>query len=167
MAAEPFKFGAVQISIWHALIEEPICEKPPFLGLSVVLPLLVPAYAAGETATCKTTAAKVVTSNIKKVVQRGQGSIPIFSVSFEQGGTAPGCVLVHVSIAGNIGSPFEIKAVLDGKRLGSPGPVANNESPQFLFISVSPGLHSVEIEYRSTSGTTEIENRVLTVFHAE
>jgi hypothetical protein len=56
---------------------------------------------------------------------------------------------------------------MDGKRLGSPGPTPNNQSPQFLFQFVSPGLHSVEIQYRATEGTGEIETRMLTVFHAE
>lgn len=84
-------------------------------------------------------------------------------VSFRQGGNTPSCVLVRFSANANGDqSNFAIRALLDGAELALPnelvvtdgadkGPAARRFT--FVLPSVSPGSHTVAIQYRRLNGT--------------
>jgi hypothetical protein len=112
---------------------------------------------AAITATCGVLANKAIASNLLS-----PSNNTIFkamtetTVTFVQGGTAPGCVMVHFSAEVVSGSPV-IRAVLDGTTMGQPNEVeldthnpTNITARSFLFIftGVAPGRHNVRIEFR-------------------
>jgi hypothetical protein len=97
--------------------------------------------------------------------------------SFSVGGTKPSCVIVRFSaqaFANGLGEAMIVQALLDGK-VSIEGPIlfvadsdffAGAHAYTFLFPSVSPGQHSVRMEYRSlNSGTVAINDYNLEIRH--
>jgi hypothetical protein len=97
--------------------------------------------------------------------------------SFTVGGNKPSCVIVRFSaqaFAPGIGEFIRVRALLDGK------PSIENEIQMvaesvsfseaaaytFLFPSVSPGVHSVRMQYRSpNTGTVSINDFNMEIRH--
>jgi hypothetical protein len=88
--------------------------------------------------------------------------LPQARVAFRQGGAKPGCVLVRFSAAPKVTgfASMEFRATLDGVE-GMPfeaqgsdgvdrGPTAHRFT--FIFPSVEPGAHVVQMQYVSLSG---------------
>lgn len=116
---------------------------------------------AATTATCGELAVKVIASDLNSVTNITEPNFKPVSdtaMSFVQGGTAPGCVMVHFS-AELSGSPV-IRAVLDNTILGLPNEVrldtqdADVTARSFLFIftGIAPGRHNVRLEFRGQFG---------------
>ncbi len=96
-------------------------------------------------------------------------NVPNTGVSFTQGGSSSGCVIVSFSaeaFAPN-GRAILLQARMDGSSTASPGVIqlsgdddengndkwARSHTFNFAFLSVAPGAHVVTIRYRSaTSG---------------
>ncbi len=96
-------------------------------------------------------------------------------VSFRQGGTGPGCATLSFSaevLAAGAGV-MEVRAVLDGTIVASPGPVLFSQQDEafrsrafsFLFANVTPGPHRAEIQFRNVgdSGLVRVGQRTTMV----
>ena len=97
-------------------------------------------------------------------------------VNFIQGGTGPSCVIVRFSAEAGAGpGPWlELRAVLDGVTVALPPTVrfGINEGSEvarsydFIFPSVGPGNHTLQMQFRSSNGTSVfISNRSTIVLH--
>lgn len=84
-------------------------------------------------------------------------------VGFTQGGASAGCVIVRFSAMaeGDSGYTIAVRAILDGATTALPAEVLFSDggdltfqvrSFDFIFPTVSPGTHSVRIQFRSPTG---------------
>lgn len=102
------------------------------------------------------------------------------SVSFSIPGTTNTCLMVAFTGEFNVGTDSEIaiRAVLDGKTVGTPSyasilQASFNESESsaargfnFFFSGVTPGPHTVKVQWRSGFGNTvTVFRRSMVVFH--
>lgn len=94
------------------------------------------------------------------------------NVAFRQGGTTASCVVVDFSAYSfaPAGRLLMVRAVLDGVTVAAPfevqfsgnddddgdGQWARSHAFNFLFPSVSPGLHTVAIQFRSFFDTQQV-----------
>jgi len=89
------------------------------------------------------------------------GNLPHAAITFTQGGRRATCVVVQFSAVAQSGvDRLEIRAVLDGNVIATPPttdfastttpPAANSYS--FVFASVEPGMHTVQMQYSSLDG---------------
>jgi len=101
--------------------------------------------------------------------------VPKTLVKFTQGGSKPGCVVVHISALPRSTYIMRIRAVLDGTIVGTP-PETQFEydsagylsvrSFEFVFTKVPPGKHAVRIEWVAHPGFTNwMYERTVTVQH--
>ena len=97
------------------------------------------------------------------------GNLPQAAITFTQGGSKATCVVVQFSAVGQSGvDRLEIRAVLDGTVIATPPTVecASATSPaaysySFVFASVTPGKHTVQMQYASLdNGTVTVKDRV-------
>jgi len=97
-------------------------------------------------------------------------------INFTQGGTGPSCVIVRFSAEAGAGpGPWlELRAVLDGVTVALPPAVrfGINEGSEvarsydFIFPSVAPGMHTLQMQFRSSNGTSVfISDRTTIVLH--
>jgi hypothetical protein len=95
-------------------------------------------------------------------------------IVFPQGGAGASCVIVHFSArAFAFGTrTMNVRAVLDGSTIALPGEMAFatndgangfSRAVQFIFPSVAPGSHSVQIQFRSLSGESVAMGRHSTI----
>ena len=84
-------------------------------------------------------------------------------VGFTQGGASAGCVIVRFSAMaeGDNGYTVAVRAIMDGATTGLPAEVLFSDggdlvsqarSFDFIFPNVSPGTHSIRIQFRSPTG---------------
>jgi hypothetical protein len=98
-------------------------------------------------------------------------SVADATVQFTQGGSEPGCVIVHYSSEVRGSVPLRIRALLDGDGIlngtvGEPGAVTyahretieeysgeyRTQSFEFVFPQVTPGPHTIKIQWRGQPG---------------
>jgi hypothetical protein len=90
-------------------------------------------------------------------------NIPEAAVSFTQGGTRPGCVVVRFSAQSYAGAnnTLHVRAFLDNKTAGLPASVqyaaeqnviSDAHAYDFVFPSVAPGVHVLRMQFRSDDG---------------
>lgn len=124
---------------------------------------------------CQTTAQKfVVVSKIVTSKSGGVFSTLPDSISFVQGGTAPGCVMVSFTAEahGLTASTVQIRPLLDGQPSGLPTMISlggatnvyDSHGMNFIFVNVAPGRHRLQIEFASTYAPASLQART-TILH--
>ena len=125
-------------------------------------------FSTGENTTLPTTSTTFV-------------AMPNMSVAFTMGGLVPSCVKVEfsayvfasTSALAPSGELMFVRARLDGVTVGSPSEVqldgdsdedgdgkwARSHAFNFAFTNVTPGLHTITIQWRSLSGGTVFVHR--------
>jgi len=98
-------------------------------------------------------------------------NLPKTAVSFTQSVT--GCVVVHLTLgatSNGLNQDLRIRAMIDGFAFkGIPSEVYlssfNGATVEFIFPSVTVGPHTLNIQYRSDSGSDVFVSRTLSVVH--
>lgn len=136
----------------------------------------IAAAAPTAAASCEFGVAKVITAAGEEGTSAPSFSaVPQSAISFHQGGTTNGCV--NLSFSAEAMAPgessMEVRAVLDGTIEASPGRVFFAQADDalharafsFLFPSVPPGPHRVEVTFRNAGGkgTVRVALRTTTV----
>ena len=122
------------------------------------------AHAQVQTGICMTSRAKFISANAGGTTH---STTPVNFLSnvanFTQGGASAGCVIVRFSAMaeGDSGYTVAVRATMDGATASLPAEVLFSDggdlvsqarSFDFIFPSVSPGSHSVRIQFRSPTG---------------
>ena len=143
--------------------------------------------AAPVTGTCKTTKTDFAATDLtfSSTTSTAFVNIPEASVSFQQGGASPSCAIVmysaEVFAAADSTALMYVRALLDGVTAATPaqtqfsgdddedgdGRWARSHAMNFVFPSVSPGGHTITMQFRSSDGgavfthqhTTLVEHR--------
>jgi hypothetical protein len=134
----------------------------------------VAAQPAPVTFECTLTQIKGIASSLEgSTASTAFVAIPETTVSFVQGGTAPGCIVVRFSGEALVCcSGMLIRAVLDNKFLAHPRKVnflteaiggISGHTFEFLFPRVTPGTHTIQMQYRSEFGDDVFLSRYNTV----
>lgn len=126
---------------------------------------------ASVQATCKTkkVATAVVDATGDSTISTSYVDMPGMSAAISVGGTAPTCVVVHfAAFAFAPGTALEfVRAVLDNvagspseyQFAGADGTWAVSHAVEFVFPSVSPGAHTVKIQWKSFDGASVFVHR--------
>jgi hypothetical protein len=132
--------------------------------------------------TCKVTKISFATAeSAESTASPSFVDLPGTAVTFRIGGTRPACLEVELSaeaFAPN-DAAMTVRALLDGNLIGSPlvaifaaddndgGDVGNfaAHAMSFGFVDVPPGVHTVNIQWRSFGGEVQMFVRSLFVHH--
>ncbi|MGH6790151.1 MAG: hypothetical protein ACRECC_10780 [Pseudolabrys sp.] len=148
--------------------------------LACAAALAVPAPAAADAAVtlnCATGATRVVmlpSDNPTRPLPANAGfaTLPGMATAIKQGGTRNGCVIVYFSAGVVSGSAVSVRAVLDNVPANPSsihvfvsGGVPAADMTSFVFSSVAPGSHKIDIQYSST-GTVEFADMHMIVNYA-
>jgi hypothetical protein len=140
---------------------------PLLCGALLLLTVLRPATASAETIQCSPTKVIIKTSALDNSTTTSQTfvNIPETAIIFTQGGTSPSCVIVRFSAetfaAGN--NAVNIRAYLganvtvlpDEARYSGGDSVVGTHLFEFVFPSVAPGRHILQMQFRSSPGATD------------
>jgi hypothetical protein len=135
-----------------------------FLAAAAAAVTLSPSVALAQTtvASCSPTRVKYMASEALRFRTTSQSfvNLPQARVAFRQGGKNPSCVLVRFSAAPDANRNMAFLALLDGSEtaLPSQGQISGgyDKGPNvrrftFIFPSVAPGPHTVQMQYNMTS----------------
>jgi hypothetical protein len=151
---------------------------PLLCGTSLLLALLTPvvAPAAPTTVSCSPTKVKIVASSLQNISKTvgDYSNIPEAAVAFTQAGPAASCVIVRFSTEAEVpgANNVAIRAFLDNASSAVPaliyysgdnGGTRSAHSYEFVFPSVTPGAHTVRMQFSSTGGTIVTLHRHTTV----
>ena len=135
-----------------------------YLAAAVMAVALSPSVSLAQStvASCSPTRIKYMASEALRFRTTSQSfvNLPQARVAFRQGGKNPSCVLVRFSAVPDANRNMAFLALLDDSEtaLPSQGQISGGEDlgPNvrrftFIFPSVSPGSHTVQIQYNMTS----------------
>src|SRR4051794_2471887 len=152
-------------------------------GAAVILSALslhAAAIAAPLTGGCTPTKVDYSASSLPDSTTTSSGfvNVPETVVSFTQGGASASCVIVRFTTTTYSQFAIDglaIRARLDNTTVGLPGDLAvRSESDmfgyprtlEFLFPNVSPGAHTIRMQFSNSKGnTSHIAERVTIVHH--
>jgi hypothetical protein len=132
----------------------------------LVLASMTPGAPAVTTGFCDPFAVTFAASNLLNSTTSSSSfvNIPETTVQFSQGGVEPSCVLVRFSASTYVDNGIDvidIRAVLDNTTAALPGMIrVRGETDvvgyprtfEFIFPLVSPGSHTLRMQYKSEKG---------------